>query len=502
MFPSVRNQHLVSERCDLLVEMLRKIGEVSSSSTDVLQKLENQVMNSNFILYDTNYRLWAMRMEVYLEAHSFWELIGGDEENRKKDRLALSAILSLIPESASFQMDIKKSAKENWESLKILHVGANHVIQSRIQFLRQEFENLSMRKDEKVSDYNMRFTKVISKLRDLGENLEEKNAVCKLLRSLQQKFDTLNLSLKHIGTIKPMTVEEVLGSLRVHESRLIERDNREEEQALLTKASKLSKKSDRSQTSKGRGRFGQRGRGSGRGRQQKEENEEVEKKPFDKSKSKCYNCQKMGHFADECHAEKKKKGKDEKVNLVEESEEESTLMILSDSEFSERLLQGNGEDVNCDLWYLDTGAYRVNCNCSHMTSIKSFFHSIDKHKTGNVKFGDGSSIKYEGRGTIIVMCKNGEEIELKGVLYLPKLKTNILSLGKLDDQGCNTSLSEGYLTIHDKRENFLPRHRKHGVICIKSNSLSVKHAIYQEKMKHGCGMEDSVIRVFILLTVG
>ena len=37
-----------------------------------------------------------------------------------------------------------------------------------------------------------------------------------------------------------------------------------------------------------------------------------------------------------------------------------------------------------------------------MTGIKSFFHSIDEHKTGNVKFGDGSS-KYEGCGTIIVM---------------------------------------------------------------------------------------------------
>ena len=178
-----------------------------------------------------------------------------------------------------------------------------------------------------------------------------------------------------------MTVEDVLGSLRVHESRLIERDKCEEEQALLTKASKLSKKSDRSQTSKGRGRFSQRGRGRGRGkgRHQEEENEEVEKKPFDKFKIKCYNCQKMGHFADECHAEKKKKGKDEKVNLVEESKEESTLMILSDSEFSEQLLQGNGEDVNCDLWYLDTRA------SSHMTGIKSFFHSIDKHKTGICK---------------------------------------------------------------------------------------------------------------------
>ena len=58
-----------------------------------------------------------------------------------------------------------------------------------------------------------------------------------------------------------MTVEEVFGSLRMHESRLIERDNREEEQSLLSKASKMTKKIDRGQTSRGRGR------------QQKEEND-------------------------------------------------------------------------------------------------------------------------------------------------------------------------------------------------------------------------------------
>ena len=102
-----------------------------------------------------------------------------------------------------------------------------------------------MRKDEKVSEYSLRFTKVLFELRDLGENLEEKDVVSKLLRSLQQKFDTLTLSLEHICTIKPMTIEEVLGSLRVHESRLIERNNREEEQALLSKASKMTKKTDR-----------------------------------------------------------------------------------------------------------------------------------------------------------------------------------------------------------------------------------------------------------------
>ena len=58
------------------------------------------------------------------------------------------------------------------------------------------------------------------------------------------------------------------------------------------------------------------------------------------------------------------------------------------------------------------------------------------------------------------MCKNGEEIELEGVLYLPKLKTNILSLGKLNDQGCRTSLGEGYLTIRERKGKLLTKKKK------------------------------------------
>ena len=82
-----------------------------------------------------------------------------------------------------------------------------------------------------------------------------------------------------------------------------------------------------------------------------------------------------------------------------------------------------------------------------------------------MRFGDGSFIKYEGCGLIIVLCKNGEEMELEGVLYLPDLKTNILNLGKLDDQGCRTSLSEGYLTIRDKKGK-LTKTKKLKKICI------------------------------------
>ena len=43
------------------------------------------------------------------------------------------------------------------------------------------------------------------------------------------------------------------------------------------------------------------------------------------------------------------------------------------------------------MWYLDTGA------SSHKTGKKAFFHNIDENTKGKVKFGDGSTISYEGK---------------------------------------------------------------------------------------------------------
>ena len=106
----------------------------------------------------------------------------------------------------------------------------------------------------------------------------------------------------------------------MHEQRLQERDSREEEQVLLARAFNQSKKSDRGSSSRGRGR--------GRSRFSKNDKDEEERNPFDKSKIKCYNCQKMGHFADECYSDTKKKGKEEKANISKETEEESALMMV------------------------------------------------------------------------------------------------------------------------------------------------------------------------------
>ena len=119
------------------------------------------------------------------------------------------------------------------------------------------------------------------------------------------------------------------------------------------------------------------------------------------------------------------------------------------------LLQGSQEvNLTKNVWYLDTGA------SSHMTSKRSYFHSLDENQQGAIKFGDESSIRYEGKGSIFLNYLDGEEIKLEGVLYVPSLRVNILSLGKLDEDGFTSTLEGGVLSIFDKEGKQFARIRK------------------------------------------
>ena len=45
----------------------------------------------------------------------------------------------------------------------------------------------------------------------------------------------------------------------------------------------------------------------------------------------------------------------------------------------------------------------------------------------------------------------------ENVIYIPKLKTNILILGTLDSQGCDICLRDGFLTLYDGQGRLLTK---------------------------------------------
>jgi hypothetical protein len=70
--------------------------------------------------------------------------------------------------------------------------------------------------------------------------------------------------------------------------------------------------------------------------------------------------------------------------------------------------------------------------------------------SGRCIFGDGSVIRIEGRGTILFSCKNGEHRSLGNIYFIPRLTTNIISVGQLDEVGFKVIIEEGVMRVFDE----------------------------------------------------
>ncbi|XP_057454964.1 uncharacterized protein LOC130746368 [Lotus japonicus] len=96
-------------------------------------------------------------------------------------------------------------------------------------------------------------------------------------------------------------------------------------------------------------------------------------------------------------------------------------------------------------WYLDTW-------CSnHMTGHKEWFVSIDDSVKTRVKFADDSFIRAEGMGRVMFQRQNGKTSYIANVLYVPKMKNNLLSLGQLLDKGYEMTLEDRMLKVFNKK---------------------------------------------------
>jgi hypothetical protein len=136
---------------------------------------------------------------------------------------------------------------------------------------------------ESVDDFAAKFTTLVGRIRELGDPMEEKYVVKKLLRVVSKKYINVASSIGMFCDMNKMSMEEAFGSVKAHEELLKGQEEESEEEKLVM--------------AKGHGMSGGRchGRGHAGGRR-------------DNSQVQCYNCDEFGHFAWEC-SEKKKEEK-------------------------------------------------------------------------------------------------------------------------------------------------------------------------------------------------
>jgi hypothetical protein len=92
-----------------------------------------------------------------------------------------------------------------------------------------------------------------------------------------------------------------------------------------------------------------------------------------------------------------------------------------------------------------------------MTSVREVFAELDTNVRSIVKFGDGSMVEIEGIGMILFVCKTGEHKTLSGVYLIPKLTTNIISLGQMDELGYEVVIKEGVMWVCDEHRRLMAK---------------------------------------------
>jgi hypothetical protein len=93
----------------------------------------------------------------------------------------------------------------------------------RLQSLRAEFESAHMNKGENVSNYYSRLLVIVNEMKRNGEKLEEVRVMEKILRSLTHKFEHVVMAIEESKYLETISAEELLGSLRVHEQRILKK---------------------------------------------------------------------------------------------------------------------------------------------------------------------------------------------------------------------------------------------------------------------------------------
>jgi hypothetical protein len=87
-----------------------------------------------------------------------------------------------------------------------------------------------------------------------------------------------------------------------------------------------------------------------------------------------------------------------------------------------------------------------------MTGDKAQFSEVNLSVGGTVRFGDGRTVGIEGRATVLFELKDGGHKVLSDVYYIPRLKSNIISLGQLAERGCEIvprTSSYGDMTVRE-----------------------------------------------------
>lgn len=152
----------------------------------------------------------------------------------------------------------------------------------------------------------------------------------------------------------------------------------------------------------------------------------------------CFNCGKTGHFARDCR--------------VKVSNNKSMYATAF------------GAEVSNKEWIVDSGANN-HFVCSEAVLVKN-----KRPVNEQVVVADGRSVTALKSGTAVITT-NREQIDVKGAMLLPGLKTNLLSVSRATSNGHIVMFTNNEATVMDRQcETLVKARKRNGVYVVESAS--------------------------------
>ncbi|GJS90910.1 putative ribonuclease H-like domain-containing protein [Tanacetum coccineum] len=275
-----------------------------------------------------------------------------EKVQKKNDVKATSMLLMTLPNEHLMTFNRYKDAKTLFAAIQIRFDGNEAIKKTQKTLLKQMYENFSAPRTESLDSIFNKLQKIVSQLAILGENISQEDLNLKFLKSLPSEWNTHVVVWRNKYGLDTMTFDDLYNNFKI-----IEQEVKGTLVLLTLKSALLALKLAllvlKNITING-----------------------SDTARYDKSKVKCFNCHKMGHFAREYRGPKnqdsRNRNQDNFRRTVNVEETSSKAMVAIDgASFDWSYMADDEVPTNMALMAFSDSEVHNDKTCSK-TCLKSF----------------------------------------------------------------------------------------------------------------------------------